>query len=491
MTIGNSVSGGSVVSNNQAAGIGSTVLAAFDDVDPVDLRSPPWLQFFELDPQDGTTPSRFVDWADPNDPAIPSTGQVTFDGDTWESVSIARPRLEESTTGRLPEIVVALNDPHRVILSYVKSKNNLKGAKITVRIIRYDQILTPDSSIDNTFRVRAVQSLEGPSRVQIAFGAPSMTGIKYPTVKFTRSGCHNVFERRYVHDGRNFCNSPSEEFGPQTAQLLTASADTETELLFGWHVINGATGYPSAQTPQTNFTPDAHYLVANRPRTEERFAKLWTTRSLRWNTTNREALFAFIKLVDDSPESTVSDVDVSVRILGPSAPATASTIDCVAAIMIQDDSDESAYVEWGRRYTAANPVAWDYFHQDGATDDQTIDPDGDNVDNTYRIKRTASDTWELYSRFEDPTTYADDSTAWTLRTTITESMSGDIRVGIIAHHGENTQPDAVVSEGQFAFLRFAAGGHAKCNRTLAHCVARKNVHQRNAYVSMPDGIVRF
>ena len=506
MSFGSSLFGGGSYGNNTAALAGSTVEVLPPIAIPDDLIAPaPWLHFFELDPQDGSTPLRVVDWGDENVAEILTRGKVTFDGYEWDTVVLAKPQYEESTRGRLPEATLAVGDPTRAILAYVNAHGKLKDALISTRIIRYDKLDTPAKSQDRTFRVKSIQSLEGPARIQFTFGAPSLASLRFPIVKFTRTGCHNVFERRFVHDERNFCNYPSEEFDSQTEQLFalkTTGLDVETETEFGWFIIRGDTGaaaFSSSKRDLSSVNPTAVGqlgLVLD----NDKDKRMWDT--------DLEAHFSYKKIIDDSPNSLADPLDINTRMLFLGDANTQNGQ--FSGIMVQSIDEPTNWIIFGANQRADGDtvlgmavlewrakvrVTTNGTSVDTNTAVATIAaPAGYSYDqdNAFRITRSGS-AWSFYTRAEKVNLAIDDTDTWNLQESLgaSLSMTGDLRVGLINCWEGTTQSGTTQFESYFSHFRFLSGGFVRCNRTLAHCNQRNNAHQRNAYYVMPDNIVRF
>lgn len=494
MSIGNSIIGGSMFGNQTPAATGAALELIFTDTIPAELVAPsPYLHFFDLETSDAVH-LRVVDWGDPE--AAATAGVVTFDGNDWTSVALAIPEYETDGS-KLTETTVAVNDPTRSIMTWIKANSNLKNAKVTTRVIRYDQISDPTLSTDRTFRIKGIQGLDNPARVQFVFGAPSFADSSFPAVAFTRSGCHNVFERRFVHDLRNFCNYPSDEFEIQTKQLFeTPGIDAETEMEFGWFVIRGDTGESGLSESYSLLSLVDTSAVGNGLR-------LGNDKNQRFHNANTEAHAVYKKIIDDPPNSLTDPLDVSTRILLKADANTQNGQMCGLIVVSVDDptdwlifaakttNDGNVDLEWraGRRLTTSgtsvdiNTSIGDIAAPVGYSYDE---------DNAFRIVRAGS-SWTFYTRSELVGKEIDDSDSWKQHTALntTWAVTGDIQVGLVNFWGASTQGGTTQFDAYFSHFRFLAGGYVRCNRTLGHCAQRKNVHQRNAYVALPDNIVRF
>ncbi len=482
MTIGNDLVGGTEIGSTYGAGAGSAAVAAplvFDP--PAEIFSPAILQFFDIEASNGDH-LRVVDWGDPDQSVM---GEVTFDGNQWQSVQVGSPAYETDANGRLSQAVVAVADPTRSILAWVLAHDNLRTAKLTARIIKYQDLATPANVIgERVLRFKSVNSIEGPARVQFSIGTPSIFDLGFPFVTINRFGCHHVYERRHQHTQRTFCTAPSDEFGIQTAQFLsTAFSDDPQPLGFGLWTANGVNGWAVGGLTGL-FLTGANVLA------EYYGMKLENDKDQRFDDTNTEAQYCYKRILELASSDT--GIDVQTRMLFTDDANT--QLDQFAGIIIVSESDPTDWLMAGFKHTAngGSGLAYDLVRRqttNGVSADTTMTV-GVEAHNSVRVSRSGND-WTIHTRDEDVSEEIDDSNAWTARGTFTWTISGSLRVGLINCWWPATQSGATQFDAYFTHLRFTKGGFKFCDRSQAHCAARENTHQRSGYLGLPDSAVRF
>ena len=487
MSIGCSIFGGATLGDIVAAEAGSTVSVSTVDVLPADLVAPaPYLHFFELTPSGSSDPLRVVDWGDS---VVDNMGKVDFDGKSWDSVSIRPPQYEESTTGRVPQMGVAINDPLRAVLAYVQDNDGLRDAAVKTRIIRHDQLSDPHLSQDRSFRIQRIESLEGPSRVQIFFGSPAFLGMKFPAIKFGRLGCHNVFERRSVFDGRNYCSYPSDELAFQTRQQISRSkidSDTEHKLDYGWYVVRGkvtADGVGSTGPKGDNATAqDTTKYIDGETSSTIRGLTLRNDRHQDLVDDTKHPHIVYKKINHDPPRSSTSNIDVQTRAyfrrsdevgIGPCVSEGQ-----VSGIYVQPENDPSSWFVLGIQQTTTPDLThlsssfagkidynWialmtsEYDTESDTVSKAELDnipvptPRYASIPNALRVKIEGG-TITPYVRVEDPESIVDDSVEWedvsdelSVISFDVSSWSGNILVGLVNFY-RGTAVD-VIPERQF------------------------------------------
>ena len=436
----------------------------------VDLQpTSPLLQLYELIAASGAA-RRACSYADPE--ASATLGQVTYDGDEYVSVPIDRPALEENIDGRIPSASLAVHDPDRSLMQFVRDNNKLAGAVLKLHIIQEKDLSDPTKAISRTFRVRNVTGLEGPARIQINFGAPPLSELSFPTIEYARLGCSNRYPDRFTHDGLNYCNYPSDEFGNSTKQRFDNTVDTEVEGLHGWFVINN-TYTPSLYTAVVDNSPVltfGYFIGQSAPAVSD------------WDGTTKTGPFVYKKIVDAPSAAEPSDADIDVYaevVIGDLA------IRRYGGILIQSIDDSDDWIFFGSRRNGSSTLEHIVRVTVNGVTTETVTAAADaSVEATlYRIKRVGSD-WTLYRSTDgsDPT-----NITWTTHSTESLTISGDIRVGAAYHNGGVAGMNT--GHVNLSYFRFLAGGYRDCDRTSRSCVLRNNEIHRNAAEGLPDEIV--
>lgn len=444
-------------------GLGFLALPGLPDTPP-DLAIPsPVLQFFEIVTSTATV--RVVDFADPEASGTP--GQVTFNGSEWTSLKLGKPTIEEGLDGRSPSLTLQVADPRRTIAQFVRANNKLRGAVVNLYLIEWRYLSQPALAKTYRFLVQRTQCIEGPPRVAVTFASPSLHDLGYPKIPISRLVCQNPFHRRFIYDGRNLCQYPSDEFAYQTQQVLTDDVDTEIEKQHGWFVVNGSKPGLWAVARDTPFINVPKMVITSEATVGDPEA---------WINASRAGAYMY-KIIEDSA---ASDADIDVATL---VDISGGTPDNISGILVQSVSSPSEWIFWASRAVSGS---FDLLSRVTSSDVST-DTAVAQVDNALRVERTGS-TWKLYSQnvLLNKTVL---SAGWTLRRTETLAMTGDVRVGLAFSGIALEAPHSIDT---FAYwFRFAKGGFATCDKSLTDCTERKNTVQRNAFLSLPDSVRTF
>lgn len=478
MLFGNALFGQDVFGGDQVAIQGSTINVPLPDQLNEDIYSPaPYLHFLEVETSSGNF-LRVVDFGDSDEA---TTGEINFDGHQWTVINLGLPEYETDLEGRLPNAVIAVNDPTRSILAFVKANDNFKDSSVKTRIIRHDQISTPSLSDDRLLRVKQIQSLEGPSRVQFVLGPPNLFDLGFPIVSMNRYGCHHVFERRFLHNKKNFCSYPSDEFEVQTTQWVAKDTDDNKERQFGWHTTRALNGWETGAFAGADLSGADINAVENGRNIYG--LKLENNKNHRLIDTDKEAGTIWKRIFDSADSN--PDFDVQTRIIFN---VTYCKEDQFSGIIIESENDPSTWFLAGFKQTAdAEPIVYDLLKRvtsTGVSTDTNLET-GVLPHNAIRVARSGSN-WTIYSRQESVSKSYDDSNSWTTQDTFSLSIDGPVRVGLVNCHALDTQDGTQEIHAYFYHLRFLAGGYTKCNRSLSSCQIRENTHQRSGYSAMPD-----
>lgn len=448
----------------------STTPTLFEEIFPeqfpvADLQIQyPILEFYEILAPDNTY-TRVVNFGELEASATP--GYVTFDGNDYLSVHLARSALEEAIDGSLPETSVSIVDYNHAVLGWVSDNDGMVGATVTLYVISYDDIDTPAAAASNIFRVKRVISEEGPARITFILASPAFLNLTFPRTFYNRHHCVHPWQDRFNHDDKNFCNGHSDEFELQTYQDFRSATSNETEKDYGWYVLNGDhPEYIKIGDGLGSSTDKAIIISANN-----------AVNDLRWKDANRNGVFLFKKV----PSSEDTDVDICIKV----AIASASTDDQIIGICLQADGAKGYSFFWGKqkfsgteRYLARETI-----------NDTSSDTTYTGTYSAFRLKRVG-DSITCYVRDED-VSYRELSTdAWTQKHTDTFSINGDINIGVVFGVEDAYPPQVSLAQDLYHF-RFLAGGYEACNRTLSNCALIKNTVQFGGYLGLPDGTVSW
>jgi phage-related protein len=449
----------------------------------------PWLTFYDVTLA-GSTIGFFVDFGDIEADDYAGLGEVTFDSNDYTTVKIEKTAIEESIDGSLPEITLTLADPIRTILNWVLDNDGLTSATVRMRMLFYSDIAYPARAIDRNFVVNRVISSEGPAAVTFILKAPDFSSIKFPRIFFGRHRCHNDWEARFIHDYKNYCSYPSDEFEMPTIQRFDTSNplisdDTATAIGHGWNVIN-ATKCAAAPSAALGGVPPPAGSWYERG--------LWVYSSsgetAQWDGSTRTGFFAY-KTVDwDETLSRQLDVCAKLKLNN-------SYNDTMCGILVQSVDDASDWVFYGKEIAASTERTLFRETNNGISTDST----NVQTDSVLRLRFLTSacyrhskdETLEDYNKDEDGfpggiadagwTSRGNDLINWLL------SPPSQVNVGFVCC--PDTGGSTSFGGWCFYFRFFAGGAYQTCDRTLTACTNRSNAHQFNGYPQLPDGIISY
>lgn len=433
-----------------------------------DLRPGQYLQFVEITATDGAI-TRFVDLADPHETGTP--GAITFRTYDYTPMKMAVPVSEEGTDGATPSSTLEVVDPTYTLLAWATAHENMIDAAMRVDVIRYDDIADAANGRTRTYRIREFYTAEGPPRIGISYGSPVLRQFKYPRCFFSRNGCWNDYQHRYVHDGLQRCTAGSDEFGPQTEQNLKWIDDSSTptgevDVEYGWYTLNSA-AIGSGSDWLTNDTT-----------TSDRRMKCESVDSTAiWDGVDRGGPYLYRKFAPGTGFD--EDFDCYTKItIGTGAD------DCIAGILIQGDAtaDNDDWLFWG----AFKDGGTMRYLRRQTTTNVSSDSTTAGSHRGFRVARSGS-TFTLYTS-DTGLTDEDPVTSWTQVEQRTWAHSGTLRVGLAI--GREVAGSLEI-QGAFYYFRLTAGGYDTCDKSLAACTTRDNLHQRNGFLGMPDGTATF
>jgi phage-related protein len=435
------------------------------------VQSSPWLQFFRIEASAGTV-IRVVDFADKD--ASASAGKVDFNGETYDTIRVGRTQIEESLDGKLPSINLTILDPTRAYTDFVKDQSGLTDAKVTYWLTTFDKLTEPTLARKMVFSVRNAWMPAGPGAVVIQLGPPNTLDQSFPFIPVNRWRCHNDYPRRYVHDGFNFCDYPSDEFELVTQQAIKRNgAAAETAQLHGWFSLNldGVDTFYRAGLFRTGFTKDRSMQI--QPKGTD----------IRWKDAVQQGLFLYKKIgVDQTDED--QEVDFYAKI----GPGGSLKVDNMIGLLVQSIADPTDSIFWG---LWEQTIGGGFKHRVRVTaSDVSTDTDiADTTERVHRIERSGS-TWKVYTAAETLDERSFDALTWTERSskTLTVDDTQGLLCGFLCA-SDSTAANAKV-DGDFFYARYLAGGFDKCNRSFADCGLRNNLQKFNAFLGLPDSIIR-
>jgi hypothetical protein len=441
----------------------------------------PVLQLYEIESPTGTPVTRVVDFGDLEASSTP--GYVTFNGDEYQTIHIARTDVEESIDGTSPELTLTVLDYDHTILGWVDERDGLVGYSVQMHIIPYRYINEPSRAISKTFRVARVMSLEGPSRIAITIAPPAFFDLKFPRLCYNRHRCHNDFQDRFLHDGKNFCNYPSDEFEDSTEQLFYSTTDDPTQLLYGWNVLNGTT-----------------MKVWSAWDVGDKYAGFYNTYGGTfvdigaWDDTYRTGMFCYKRIGLDGHEVGGSGKPVVSVYIKMSFSQYTAYCDTMAGLLIQSEADESNWIFFGKRNVfGGTATGFIRVTQSGVSTDYDVSV---GTDNCYHITFSHMyGTWYFNSWYEDPSSIEeyDSSGSYTSHGSKSATVEGPLRIGMTACGSAVTGSSDGNVQADFHHIRFVewegvgGGGHPECDRTITACQNRGMIHAFNGFLGMPNG----
>jgi len=329
---------------------------------------------------------------------------------------------------------------------------------------------------ERTYSIKKISSVKNPSSISVTIGSPDDSIVQVPRVIMGRKFCFNSWEQRFVHDMRNYCNFPSDEFEHDSYQWFDQTVDTEVDVRYGWKVRYGT----RCSSAVTAALAPVSYGYAEGLRVLNIADNVGSTAG-GWYSTNRYGFHVY-KEFFNAANGDDTDIDVVLK-----ARLYTNKGESLVGILIQDIDDETYWIIAG---TAVYSGPTQYLLRrvaNGSTPTQTLPTYGG--ENLFRLRRSAgSTTWyfdtatETYERqIFNPT--------WTNKSEFTWSQSNNnFRIGIVCCEDNGT---GETFEADCYYLRFLAGGPAKCSRRYDRCVALGNYHHFNGFRKLPDVLVNY
>lgn len=434
-------------------------------------QTSPWLQLWDVETPSGTL--RLVAFADPDARGVAKPYQVTFDGNEYAPIEIARSEIQEAPDGQ-PRVSVVVHDPLRVI----DRRADLDGYAVTLWITRYD-LLADGSSVAKRYdlRIQSTTASAEPDLVTIVLGLPSLFNQRHPRLVFSRRQCLSDWNLRRAFL-TNKCTAYSDEFEAMTAQDFHADDASETPMRNGWHVVNGN------QTTGSPAVPRAHSSGVAAPNGSDLALHLEQSGSIQWLNGSSGGVFVFRRNGDELAHDL--DFDVAAKLSIDSAATTKD--EYMAGLLIQSYSDLSDWLFWGLALESTPSPASVYRMRKTVTGSSTSTDyaAGGTPDSEFRMRKVG-DAFTLYTRAKSTLVRTDNDGDWTQRATTTLSVGSPYRLGLVV---ASDFVDSDVVHAYFHHFRVLDGfGLQTCDRSIADCLARGNDAQFNGFRGMPDGSV--
>ena len=417
----------------------------------------PLLEFWEVATPDLMTPFlRYVDFADP-DARGSLPRKVPFNGVEWDSIPIKRGDIEESAEAGGLILPVTILDPFHTAAFFLRQYQWLSGAKVKYYLAAYDNLANPSEAFLTTLVNTKAAITQGPDAVTLMLGQWSLYEERRPNIFYSRTKCFNNWPGRFQVG--NLCNYPSNEFSAQTAQELRGAAIyEEKKRKYGW--------YTQMALKADVFS--SHLAESGRLRVSV------SQQQVAWFHDRRYGPF-FYRLI-------TGDFDVYAEVvLG--LPTT--RVQWYAGILVQDETAPAMILEPGEPIPPVPTSSWAFWgpHDDGAGSSKllarltTADVSADTTplftDRHIRLRRTGN-TLDFFSR-------ANESAAWTLRSSQSLTLPSRVRVGLVSGADEVAPFTFTAS---FEYLRFLAGGEVRCTLLrpgIDGCEVKENLHQFNGF----------
>lgn len=430
----------------------------------------PWLQFYEIDPEDGSEPYRFVGYFDPelggSDP-----DKVPFNETEFRSVTVKRDPLTDNADGSRGTWKLTVGDPKGEALAIIRSRTDrLEGATCRSWIVTKAGIGDVNNAFPEEYEVLFTEAHSKPRTVTAVIGYPALQTKRYPHVKYERLSCLNPWQKRYLRRSR--CSYPSTDFGPSVEQdLLFGGVPAAAKRKYGWSTQQAL----QADVFDSNRTK-ADFLTLSS-------AQKW----IRQRDADRFAPYLYRELEGDFDVHTVIVLDDTARAgwcaglliqdLASFAPAPGT-----AGTPAEDDEQPSEHEpddsDWLLFASADDGAAGRELLVRETVQSDSTDSRLTSTDLHLRVERVGQ-TINVYSR-------PDAESSWTSRGSASGLLQfpSTVRIGVVVGADSSVAGAAIAAE--FDFIQFTAGGLTDCPKTPEACVGRENTHRANYFRGMPS-----
>lgn len=138
--------------------------------------SSPWILLLEI-AYPGETPVRVAY----------DTDNVTWDGETWYAAPFELGDMEESNSGEVPTVTLAVQDIERRITPHLDDYDGGVGATATVRIVHSDY-LAGAAELEEEFELLSV-AIDHLNTIHITLGTDNLTNRRSPPNRYLKGHC--------------------------------------------------------------------------------------------------------------------------------------------------------------------------------------------------------------------------------------------------------------------------------------------------------------
>lgn len=156
------------------------VNAAFKSEKTKQENSPLFL--YTLEKYDGTNDLHFAGYDQ----------DVTFDGILYSRFPITHEFVGENNQGQIDQVKVRLANVSRLIQSYLE-EYDLRGKKVTIRMVWADQLNDPDAHIDDVFYIDSYTADQQNVEFTLT-GKFDVLGLDLPARRYARNYCSWKFK---------------------------------------------------------------------------------------------------------------------------------------------------------------------------------------------------------------------------------------------------------------------------------------------------------
>lgn len=232
-------------------------------------------------------------------------------------------------------------------------------------------------------------------------------------------------------------------------------------------VTDGTSGFKTAGTNDVTFTVPSGWAASSalfniRARVTTTGFTTIPLLSQAWTGIAHQALYQWKTIIGDF------DVETQVREITVRAQH-------MVGFMLQDAVIESDWIFWGN---AENSSSVEKMRVRQSTKGIATDTDFDTTDGNERIRITRVGTAiTAYSRVLDTDSWVQKSAkTWT-------GAPASMRVGLVVSSEVAGSSDVGAN---FRTFSFSSGGFVACDRSESDCLLRENIHQFNAFLSIPN-----